>query len=130
MKREEEDDRDPEGAIGRQKQRDEQRALDEALHEYRVGAAEEAEMKYGAPGDWWGSSSSILQEIERAQWPAMQQRAEADQAATRARKAVKQARTAAVVAAEAAVAAAVATGEAAALALTEVAAPVAGVPWD
>ena len=129
MKRDEEDDRDPEGAIGRQKQRDEQRALDEALHEYRVGAAEEAEMKYGAPGDWWGSSSSSLQGIERVQWPAMQQKVEANQAATRARIALREAAAAAVVAAEA-VAAAAATEEAAALAVTEVAAPVAGIPWD
>ena len=65
MKRDEEDDRDPDGAIGRQKQRDEQRAVDLAKHTFRVGAAKEAEMEFGAPGDWWGSSSSILQEVER-----------------------------------------------------------------
>ena len=140
MQRDEEDDRDPEGARGRRQQRDEQRALQTTLHDYRVGAVLEAERVHGAPGAWWGSSSSIMQGNEWAHWPAMQQQVEAEQAATRARKAVKQARTAAVVAAEAAVAADVATGDPvglaevaavlAALVVVEGAAPVAGVPWD
>ena len=140
MQRDEEDDRDPEGASGRQQQRNEQRALQTTLHEYRVGAVLEAEMEHGAPGEWWGSSSSIMQGNEWAHWPAMQQKVEAEQAATRARKALKQAATAAVVAAEAAVAADVATGDPvglaevaavlAALVVAEGAAPVAGVPWD
>ena len=129
VKRDEEDDRDPDGAAGRQRQRDEKRTLDLIKNTFRVGAAEEAEMKYGAPGDWWGSSSSSLQGIERVQWPAMQQKVEANQAATRARIALREAAAAAVVAAEA-VAAAAATEEAAALAVTEVAAPVARLPWD
>ena len=67
MKREEEDDRDPDGAAGRQRQRDEKRSLDLIKNTFRVGAAEEAEMEFGTPGDWWGSSSRILQEDERAQ---------------------------------------------------------------